>query len=200
MPRRTAISTCFRGLSNDEWQLVAEIRKHMHVADPLSEESQVRFATVDAIRDELPRVLADLNVFVDDEDISTVADDSPRLVLAEVVDEMARRVADRGERGMTTAFSRGQRNKSVDRVRLTGRLRYGVVDALGTRAGCGVGGAGCAAVADAPVGESVAHGTRRPRGHSTMSGQGQLGGSINIRERPAEANDRAVPGTSKATC
>jgi IS30 family transposase len=38
------------------------------------------------------------------------------------------------------------------------------------------------------------HGTRRPRGHSVMNGQGQLGGTINIRERPAEANDRAVPG------
>jgi transposase, IS30 family len=38
------------------------------------------------------------------------------------------------------------------------------------------------------------HGTRRPRGHRVMNGQGQLGGTINIRERPAEANDRAVPG------
>ena len=27
-----------------------------------------------------------------------------------------------------------------------------------------------------------------------MNGQGQLGGTISIRERPAEANDRAVPG------
>jgi IS30 family transposase len=38
------------------------------------------------------------------------------------------------------------------------------------------------------------HGTRRPHGHSVMNGQGQLGGTISIRERPAEANDRAVPG------
>ena len=38
------------------------------------------------------------------------------------------------------------------------------------------------------------HGTRRPQGHSTMNGQGQLGGTVNIRERPAEADDRAVPG------
>ncbi len=38
------------------------------------------------------------------------------------------------------------------------------------------------------------HGTRRRRGHSVMNGQGQLGGTLNIRERPAEANDRAVPG------
>jgi IS30 family transposase len=36
--------------------------------------------------------------------------------------------------------------------------------------------------------------TRRPRGHSVMTGQGQLRGTINISERPAEANDRAVPG------
>jgi IS30 family transposase len=36
--------------------------------------------------------------------------------------------------------------------------------------------------------------TRRPRGHSVMNGQGQLRGTINISERPAEANDRAVPG------
>jgi transposase, IS30 family len=38
------------------------------------------------------------------------------------------------------------------------------------------------------------HGTRRPRGHRVMNGQGQLGGTINISQRPAEANDRAVPG------
>jgi IS30 family transposase len=38
------------------------------------------------------------------------------------------------------------------------------------------------------------HTTRRPRGHSVMNGQGQLRATVNIRERPAEANDRAVPG------
>jgi IS30 family transposase len=38
------------------------------------------------------------------------------------------------------------------------------------------------------------HATRRPLGHSVMNGQGQLRGTINIRERPAEVNDRAVPG------
>ena len=38
------------------------------------------------------------------------------------------------------------------------------------------------------------HTTRRPQGHSSMNGQGQLRGTLNIRERPAEANDRAVPG------
>ena len=37
---------------------------------------------------------------------------------------------------------------------------------------------------------------RRPSasGHSVMNGQGQLRATLNIRERPAEANDRAVPG------
>jgi IS30 family transposase len=38
------------------------------------------------------------------------------------------------------------------------------------------------------------HSTRRPRGHTVMNGQGQLRGTLNIRERPAEADDRAVPG------
>ena len=38
------------------------------------------------------------------------------------------------------------------------------------------------------------HTTRRPRGHTVMNGQGQLRGTLNIRARPAEANDRAVPG------
>jgi transposase, IS30 family len=38
------------------------------------------------------------------------------------------------------------------------------------------------------------HTTRRPRGHSVMNAQGQLRDTLNIRERPAEANDRAVPG------
>jgi IS30 family transposase len=35
---------------------------------------------------------------------------------------------------------------------------------------------------------------RRPLGHSVMNGQGQLRGTVNISERPAEANDRSVPG------
>jgi len=35
---------------------------------------------------------------------------------------------------------------------------------------------------------------RRPRGHSTFNGQGQLRGVVNISQRPAEADDRAVPG------
>ena len=38
------------------------------------------------------------------------------------------------------------------------------------------------------------HTTRRPRGHTVMNGQGQLRATLNIRERPAEADDRAVPG------
>ena len=37
-------------------------------------------------------------------------------------------------------------------------------------------------------------GARRPAGHSVTNGQGQLTGTLNIRERPAEAEDRAVPG------
>lgn len=35
---------------------------------------------------------------------------------------------------------------------------------------------------------------RKPRGHSTYNGQGRLRGTLNISERPAEAEDRAVPG------
>ena len=38
------------------------------------------------------------------------------------------------------------------------------------------------------------HTTRRPKGHTHMNGQGQLRGTLNIRERPADADDRAVPG------
>jgi IS30 family transposase len=38
------------------------------------------------------------------------------------------------------------------------------------------------------------HATRRPHGRHAANGQGQLGGTLNISERPAEANDRAVPG------
>jgi IS30 family transposase len=36
--------------------------------------------------------------------------------------------------------------------------------------------------------------TRRPLGHSVMNGQGQLRDTVHISERPAEADDRAVPG------
>ena len=36
--------------------------------------------------------------------------------------------------------------------------------------------------------------SRRPRGYSPINGQGQLRETVHISERPAEANDRAVPG------
>ncbi len=36
--------------------------------------------------------------------------------------------------------------------------------------------------------------TRRPRGHTVMHGQGQIRQMVNIRERPADVEDRAVPG------
>jgi transposase, IS30 family len=38
------------------------------------------------------------------------------------------------------------------------------------------------------------HATRRPLGHAVTTGGGQLRGTIHISQRPAEANDRAVPG------
>jgi IS30 family transposase len=38
------------------------------------------------------------------------------------------------------------------------------------------------------------HVTRRPRGHTVMHGQGQIRQMINISERPADVEDRAVPG------
>jgi IS30 family transposase len=36
--------------------------------------------------------------------------------------------------------------------------------------------------------------SRRPRGHSTYNGQGKLRAMVNISERPASVEDRAVPG------
>ena len=36
--------------------------------------------------------------------------------------------------------------------------------------------------------------SRRPQGHTTFNGQGQLRGTVHISQRPAEVADRAVPG------
>jgi IS30 family transposase len=38
------------------------------------------------------------------------------------------------------------------------------------------------------------HATRRPRGYTTYNGQGRLRDVVHISQRPAEAEDRAVPG------
>jgi IS30 family transposase len=38
------------------------------------------------------------------------------------------------------------------------------------------------------------HASRRPRGYSPMNGQGQLRDTVHISQRPAEVEDRAVPG------
>ena len=38
------------------------------------------------------------------------------------------------------------------------------------------------------------HGSRRPHGRHASNGQGQLGGTLNIRERPAEAMIPPCPG------
>src|SRR5476649_332282 len=38
------------------------------------------------------------------------------------------------------------------------------------------------------------HATRRPRGYTTYNGQGKLRDIVHISARPAEADDRAVPG------
>jgi hypothetical protein len=40
---------------------------------------------------------------------------------------------------------------------------------------------------------------RRPQGLTVMNGQGKIRGMVNIAERPAEADDRAVPATGRAT-
>ena len=44
------------------------------------------------------------------------------------------------------------------------------------------------------------HATRRPRGYSSYNGQGKLRDVLHISQRPAEAEDRAVPGIGKVTC
>jgi IS30 family transposase len=38
------------------------------------------------------------------------------------------------------------------------------------------------------------HATHRPQGYSVMNCQGQLRDTLNIRQRPAKVEDRAVPG------
>jgi len=93
--------TCTRPLSNDEWKVLARVRAEHHVPDPRTDESQARMTAIRAIRAELPRVLAELDIFVADGpapgggDRDVTHDDGPRLVVEDFVNDLASRVDDR---------------------------------------------------------------------------------------------------------
>ena len=87
--------TCLRPVRMDDWNRLTEARKHRYVEDPLSDAAHARRAAVEAIREELPRVLADLHVFINEpEDDDDEGDEHrsvflPSIVLADMVERVA---------------------------------------------------------------------------------------------------------------
>jgi hypothetical protein len=88
--------TCLSAVRNDDWDIITEARKHQYVENPLSDAAHARRAAIEAIREELPRVLADLHVFInepedeeDDEDDPHHSIFLPRVVLADMVDRVS---------------------------------------------------------------------------------------------------------------
>ncbi len=68
--------TCFRPTRNDDRDSIAEVHKKRRVENPLTDAANSRRAAIRARRDELPRVRADLGVFVNDRDDEDPTDGS----------------------------------------------------------------------------------------------------------------------------
>jgi hypothetical protein len=95
--------TCLTPIRGDDCDRIIEARQQPHVDDPLSDAAQARRAAIKAIRAELPRVLADLNAFIVDDDTHDVhdvhdeGDDRPvylpRVVIADMVAGVASGIA-----------------------------------------------------------------------------------------------------------
>jgi len=75
-------ATCFRPTLNDDWDWIIEVqKKELHVENPLHYAAQARRDATRAIRDELPHVLADLGVFVNDPDDEDPTAGTPHAVV-----------------------------------------------------------------------------------------------------------------------
>ena len=87
---------CLQLVRHDDWIARVEVRDRELPDNPLSDANQDRMRAISAIRAELPRVLADLNIFEADDGAGSSYDpEEPRIVLAELMDDIATRVADR---------------------------------------------------------------------------------------------------------
>jgi hypothetical protein len=89
--------TCFRPTRNDDWDWITEVHKGQHVENPLTDAAHARRAAIRAIRDELPRVLADLGVFISDPDDEDPAASTPRAIVlpSEMLERMVTEMAQR---------------------------------------------------------------------------------------------------------
>jgi hypothetical protein len=88
--------TCLQPVPSHLVDLIVAARRGQHVDSPFTSAAQVRRAAITAIREELPRVLAELSIFEDDDGPGEDIDpDAPRLVLADLMDDITTRVADR---------------------------------------------------------------------------------------------------------
>ena len=88
--------TCFSPVCIGDWNLLTEARKEQHVENPLSDAANARRAAAKAIREELPRVRADLHVFINDPDDEDPDDPAPRAVYlrSPILDAMVQRLAE----------------------------------------------------------------------------------------------------------
>jgi len=90
--------TCFRPTCSDNWDWIIEAhKKQQHVENPLAGAAQARRAVTRGIRDELPRVLADIGVFVNDPDDEDPTAGTPAAIVvpSEMLTLMVKEIAKR---------------------------------------------------------------------------------------------------------
>jgi hypothetical protein len=90
--------TCFRPTLNDDWDWIVEVhKKKPHIENPFHYAAQARRDAIRAIRDELPRVLADLGVFVNEPEDKDLDAGTPHAIVlpSEMLTRMVQEISKR---------------------------------------------------------------------------------------------------------